>query len=94
MRAISDLINLDVDNLLTNPKSYETLIYGDTNFSLHQGNYDPYKLLLVGFLYCTFSDVETHASDMWLLINPKLYDTISKTTVKALILDLMYISII
>lgn len=93
MRAISDLINLDIDNLLTNPNSLETVIYGDTEFTLHQGNYEPYKLLLIGFLYCNFSDAQTHAADMWLLVNPKLFDTVNKSVIKALLKDLMYIAI-
>lgn len=93
MRAISELIDLNMDDLLTNTKSQEYVIYGDEKLVCHQGTYDPYKLLVIGFLYCQFSDAENHSFDLWLLANPKLHDTISKDKVKELVKDFIYVSV-
>jgi hypothetical protein len=54
MHAISDLIRLNIDELSNNPRSTESLIYRDPLFTFDLGNYDPYKLLLIGYLYCHF----------------------------------------
>jgi hypothetical protein len=69
LRAICDLIDLDIDKLTTKPTSSTALIYNDPNFTLKDGIYDTHRLLLIGYLYCTYEDVETHISDLWLLIN-------------------------
>ena len=73
--------------------STDSIIYNDESFVKIDEFYDPFKLLLIGFLYCHYSDAETHASDMWLLLNPKLYDRIEKEKVIDFIKDLFYISV-
>ena len=54
LRAISDLIKLDIDALLSKPDSTVAMIFNDPKFAYNDGLYDPYKLLLIGFLYCSF----------------------------------------
>ncbi len=70
MIAIGELIALDLSG------NQERFIYKDGDFCFSYEKFDPFKLLLIGFLYCQYSDAETHASDMWLLINPKLFDKV------------------
>eukprot|EP00347_Sterkiella_histriomuscorum_P000032 403377442 len=79
--------------MLNNSKSQEYVIYGDPNFTYSQGEYFPQKLLMIGFLYCQYSDDDTHADDMWLLINPKLDDHISREKVRQFVQDLMHVSV-
>ena len=59
-----------------NYASAEYKIYGDEDLTFEMGEYLTEKLLLIGFLYCHFTDREQHAQDLWLLINPGCNDTI------------------
>lgn len=93
MRAISDLINLDIDIMNRSTNSIEYMIYNDPEFTFQNQGYDPYKLTLIGYVYCWYSDLETHINDMWFLINPKLDDTIKKDKILVFLMDLLYISI-
>jgi hypothetical protein len=56
------------------------------------GEYDAKKLLLIGYLYCSYSDAKTHINDMWLLLNPKLLHTVPKDLVADSLTDLFYIA--
>lgn len=76
-----------------NPTSIDYLIYNDPDFTMQDGSYDPYRLLLIGYVYCWYSDLDTHINDMWFLINPQLEETVSKDKVIQMLMDLLYIAI-
>ena len=86
MIAIGELISLNLSG------NQERFIYKDGDFCFSYEKFGPLKLLLIGFLYCQYSDAETHASDMWLLINPKLFDKVKKEKVEEIVKSLLYIS--
>ena len=98
MRAIKEMINLNVDKLMHNKKSQEAIIFGDPFFTAdykeikqentennknkknknesREVNYDVYKLLLIGYLYCKVEDKNKHINNLWEILNPKMSPTI------------------
>lgn len=59
------------------------------------GTFDPVRLLLTGYLYCHYNkdDDEAHLVDLWLLLNPRMLETVDREQVKTLLWGMMYISI-
>jgi hypothetical protein len=64
------------------PKSPDAIIYTDSDFTKKEEGLIPSRLLMIGFIYCHFSDAESHANDMWFLVNPKLNEHINKASIK------------
>jgi hypothetical protein len=79
--------------MLKDPKFPDAIIYNDANFTRKGDSILPQKLLIIGYLYCHFSDAEEHANDMWLLINPRLNENITKASVKEFVEDLFYVAV-
>ena len=52
MRAISELINLNVEKMLSDSKTQVYVLYQDEDFCLLEGRYDCAKLLTLGYIYC------------------------------------------
>lgn len=69
------------------------MVLRDNLFAYVNGSYDAEKLLVIGFLYCTFPDNEQQQQDLWALVNPKVEHTVSKQRVRDLLLDFLYIAI-
>ena len=65
----------------------------DTQFGYKDGLHEPQKLLLTGFMYCSFYDEMEHMENLWHLINPNFKQKVSMKTVKSVLEDLLYISI-
>lgn len=93
MKAISEEISLNVDAMYAHPNSPEAIIFKDANFTFDKDTFDPYHLLLIGFLYCAYGDIPSHSADLWLLINPQLEFKVPKGKIAELLQDLFYISI-
>ncbi len=51
MRAIAELINLNVEKMLSDSKTQVYVLYQDDQFGLIEGRYDCQKLLTLGYLY-------------------------------------------
>ena len=71
-QAISEGLGVQLaEPMENNASSEEALIFKDGKFCYQErtGSYDPYRVILIGFLYCPFTDKDTHASDLWLLLN-------------------------
>ncbi|CDW81119.1 UNKNOWN [Stylonychia lemnae] len=93
LRAISELIQLNIEEMEKNYQSVEYKVYGDEEFAFEMGEYLTEKLLLIGYLYCHYGDPEQHQSDLWLLVNPACNETVPKTKIRQLAKDLMHISV-
>ena len=66
----------------------------DEKFGFKDGEHDPHKLLLTGFMYCDFAKNETaHMDNLWHLINPNFKATVSLNAIREAIADLLYIAI-
>ena len=65
----------------------------DTQFGYKDGLHEPQKLLLLGFMYCSFYNEIDHMENLWHLINPNFKQKVSMNTVKSVLEDLLYISI-
>ena len=80
IREVARTIKIDPTPILENPKSEENQILSDPNFSLNANDksYDVKRMLLVGFLYCSFNSVEEQQRELWLLVNPRLFDVVKK----------------
>lgn len=94
MRLIADAINLDYDGKIQSYyPSDEKYLLTDTDFGFSEGVHDPHKLLLTGFMYCSFENEMTHMTNLWHLINPNFKQTVSLDVIKSTIEDLLYLSI-
>ena len=67
--------------------------YKDPNFSYKEDKFQVSALLKIGFLMCWHYSEETQLTDLWILINPKLEDSIPLDTVIEFIKELMYIAV-
>ncbi len=90
---VSDEITLNTYNLFKLPNSEEAVILMDEQFVFKKGMWSPFKLQLIGFLYCQFSDERTHLQDLWLLLNPKLNPSVPRSRIREVFQDLMYVAI-
>ena len=95
MRLISEAINLDYDGKIQNYyPSFEKYLLCDEDFGFKDGENDPHKLLLSGFMYCDFTTNETaHMDNLWHLINPNFKQTVPLEAVREVVKDLLYIAI-
>lgn len=95
MRLIQDAINLDYEKKIQsyNP-SFEKYLLCDEDFGFKEGEHDPHKLLLIGFMYCAFTVNETaHMDNLWHLINPNFKAEVPIQAIRQTIADLLYIAI-
>ena len=92
LRSISETINLDVDEMMKDKNALDNFFYKDEGFTWKDGEYDPTRLMFVGFLFCHYEDAETHQGDMWLLLNPQNNDTVNKHEISSFFQNLFYIS--
>lgn len=51
------------------------------------------KLLLIGYLYCGYTDKDSHKSDLWFYLNPKGEPYVQKTEVVDLLKDMLHIAV-
>ena len=65
----------------------------DAQFGYKDGLHEPQKLLLLGFMYCSFDNEIEHMENLWHLINPNFKQKVSMTTVRSVLEDLLYVSI-
>ena len=94
MRLIAKDINLRYDEEILVRKYNDTKgLMCDTQFGYKDGLHEPQKLLLLGFMYCSFANEIDHMENLWHLINPNFKQKVSMKTVKSVLEDLLYISI-
>jgi len=95
LAEIADAINLDTKNLEARYNTEEKFILCDSKFGYNEHHgHDPQKLLLIGFLYCSYEgDAEEHLSNLWYLANPNFQANVSLQKVLSLLEDILYISI-
>ena len=94
MRLISPSINLDYDkDILTYNKTEAKELLCDPNFGYVGGVHEPRKLLLTGFMYCSFKNEIDHMDNLWHLINPNFKSKVSLEVIQSTLEDLLYISI-
>ena len=51
------------------------------------------KMLLIGFLFCSFNSSEEQQRELWLLVNPRIFDVVKKADAIAVLQDLIYLSL-
>ena len=94
MRLISEHINLDYDkDILSYEKSEAKALLCDPNFGYVGGVHEPRKLLLTGFMYCSFRNEIEHMDNLWHLINPNFKGKVSLDVIQSTLEDLLYIAI-
>jgi hypothetical protein len=94
MRLIAPDLKLDFEkDILGHKKTIAKQLLCDHKFGYSDGLHEPQKLLLIGFLYCQFSNPEAHMEYLWHLINPNFKKTVSMRVIEATLRDLLYISI-
>jgi hypothetical protein len=93
IKEIAPLINLKVDDLFLHDKSDAHFIIRDEEFAYKHQHYDPHELLLIGFLYCQYSDPQTHLHDLWLIVCPKFEDKVPRKRILDTIVALFHIAV-
>jgi hypothetical protein len=95
MRLIAEAINLKYDEKIQSYyPSVEKSLLCDPEFGFKDGEHDPHKMLLTGFMYCEFAKNETaHMDNLWHLINPNFKSTVPIQAIRDTIADLLYIAI-
>ena len=71
----------------------EKYLLCDTDFGFSEGVHDPHKMLLTGFMYCSFENEMNHMTHLWHLINPNFKMDVSLDVIMSTIKDLLYLSI-
>ena len=94
LRQIADDINLQYEEkILCYRDTYEKFLLCDEDFGYKDGENDPKKLLLTGFMYCNFHNEMKHMENLWHLMNPNFKASVSLDTIIETIDDLVYIAI-
>ena len=93
LKSISKQIGLDYGEMENSPASAFAHFYKDPGFSLRDDKFDVKALLKIGFLHCRHYSEETQIGDFWILLNPKLEETVTLDTVKAFIEGLIHVSV-
>ena len=95
MAAISEMINLNMDNLdpMSKSKSAQATAYLDRDFAFKDGQYDVENLTLLGWLLCKHWSEETQSRELWHIINPELKKFVTKREVNHVVTRLAYIAV-
>ena len=94
MQMISPTLGIDYEkDLLGNQPSDAKRLLQDEKFGYHDGLHEPSKMLLLGFMYCTYDKIEQHMENLWHLINPNFRTKVSIRVIRSTLEDLLYIAI-
>jgi len=93
MKSISREIKLNVDAMNTTPNSPFAVVYKDEQFFFKGRRHNVPSLLRLGFLCCHHHSPEDQELELWHILNPKLEETVSKSSVEQFLKDLTYIAL-
>ena len=94
LRQIADDINLDYDKkILCYEDTTEKFLLCDEMFGYKDGENEPRKLLLTGFVYCNFRNEVKHMEHLWHLMNPNFKTSVPLDTIMDTVDDLVYLAI-
>jgi hypothetical protein len=62
MKEVCKTFGVDSDLIFNDskPPSQESVIFKDDKLAFDKGSFKPDKLILIGYLYCAYSDAKTH----------------------------------
>jgi len=93
MRVIAKQIGLDFNEMVHNSNSIFKAFYECEGFTKTDDKYSVSSLLKIGFLLCEHYSEDTQLADLWLLINPKLEDSVGRDTIIQFIKDLIFVAV-